>query len=85
MAPNQGPILQKRIVSKAWGVVAVMIKRFATAFAGLSLTFAGPVAAITPRDLLVQAAFQTPDKQAAITKLRLQRLISQEQPVEARE
>ncbi len=46
-----------------------MIKRFAIALTGLGLAFASPAVAVTPRDLLVQAAFLTPDKQAAIAKL----------------
>ena len=46
-----------------------MVKRFALALSGLSLVIAAPAAALTPLDLLVQAAFQTTDKQAAIAKV----------------
>jgi hypothetical protein len=46
-----------------------MVRKFAVALAGLSLAFSTPVEALTARDILVQAAFQTTDKQAAIAKL----------------
>jgi hypothetical protein len=44
--------------------------RFAIALAGFGLALSTPAAALTSRELLVQAAFQTTDKEAAVTKLK---------------